>query len=263
MLSRFGLLDKVRSTSMYRELAFRFNSQIRKALKAEMFFYSQFVTRGDFCFDIGASVGGKATVFQKIGARILAAEPDPSAFAELTKKFGGKKNVVLMNKGLGSTLGELILNRADMSTLSTFDDADVKTTLSDSRFSGVEFNHKVSVEITTLDRLISDYGMPNYCKISTVGYEMEVLKGLSKPIKIISFTCNVPQHIYKTIECVTLIDKLGDYRYNYFLSTLLNGFVSNKWLTGAEMKNKLSEMQNIPEHSRYIELFAVQNQKQI
>jgi hypothetical protein len=43
------------------------------------------------------------------------------------------------------------------------------------------------VQVTTLNQLIKDYGNPSFCKIDVEGYEYKVLKGLSEPIKTISF----------------------------------------------------------------------------
>lgn len=259
VLDKLGLLAVLRHTQLYRDLAFKTNSNLRTQILAEINFYSIFLKSDELCFDIGASLGGKTNIFYKIGGRVVAVEPDPEAFDILTKRFGKNNKVVLLNKGVGAVPGELLLNRSDNSTLSTFDQNDVEATLNDVRFSTTKFYDKKAVKIETLDNLILQFGQPDYCKISTVGYEIEVLKGLSKPLKTISITCNVPQHIEKTIECVNLIDKLGSYRYNYFLSTLLNDFAEPNWITGTEMKNRLVIMKNTPDHSRYIEVFAVQN----
>jgi FkbM family methyltransferase len=257
-LNKLGLLDTVRHKQSYRDLAAKFNKKLRELTRAEINFYSVFINPGDLCFDIGANIGGKTNIFYKIGANILAVEPDPEAFFTLSKRFGKNNKVVLINKGIGAASGELLLNRSTSSTLSTFDAHDAETTLIDKRFSETRFYEKQSVKVCTLDSIISEYGKPDYCKIATVGYELEVIKGLSESLKAISFTCNVPQHIEKTIECVNLIDKLGVYKYNYFLSTLLNGFVEQTWISGVAMKSKLAEMKHIAGHSKYIEVFAVQ-----
>ena len=41
-------------------------------------FYSTFVSTGDLCFDIGANYGNRTKVFLRLGARVVAVEPQPS-----------------------------------------------------------------------------------------------------------------------------------------------------------------------------------------
>lgn len=258
ILKNIGVLDHFRGTLAYNNLAVLLNTELRNQTAFNMKFYSAFIKAGELCFDIGASLGGKTFIFKRIGANIVAMEPDQHAFAALVKKFGKSSKVILLNIGVGARPGELILNRSSNSTLSTFDAADVESTLKDIRFSNVSFFEKRSVKVETLSDLIDRFGVPEYCKISTVGFEVEVLRGLNRPIRKISITCNIPQHIEKTIECIDLIDRLGVYEYNYFLSTLLNGFVEHKWISGFEMKKRLEAMKNNDMHCRYIEIFAVQ-----
>lgn len=263
ILKNTGLLDRFRGTLAYNNLAVLLNKNLRVQAAFDKKFYSAFIKVGDLCFDIGASLGGKTFIFKKIGANIVAAEPDQEAFSALVKKFGKSSKVILLNIGVGAKSGELFLNRSSNSTLSTFDDTDMESTLNDARFSNTRFYEKRSVKVETLDDLIAQFGIPEYCKISTVGFEVEVLKGLNKPISKISVTCNIPQHIEKTIECIDLIDKLGVYEYNYFLSTLLNGFVEDKWISGFEMKKRLEALKNKETPSRYLEVFAVQQTKAV
>ena len=40
--------------------------------------YGRFVQPGDFVFDIGAHVGDRVASFQRLGARVVAAEPQPA-----------------------------------------------------------------------------------------------------------------------------------------------------------------------------------------
>ena len=45
----------------------------------------------------------------------------------------------------------------------------------------------IRVPVTTLDQLILRYGRPYYCKVDVEGYEVEVFRGLTQPIPMISF----------------------------------------------------------------------------
>ena len=38
-------------------------------------FYSQFITKDDLCFDIGANIGSRTEVFLRLGAKVVSVEP--------------------------------------------------------------------------------------------------------------------------------------------------------------------------------------------
>ena len=49
------------------------------------------------------------------------------------------------------------------------------------------FDEKIKIKTINLDQLISDYGVPELIKIDVEGHEYEVLKGLTKKVKKITF----------------------------------------------------------------------------
>src|SRR4030095_1106868 len=51
-------------------------------------FYRQFLHPGDLAFDIGAHVGNRIRVFRRIGARVVAVEPQPDFVAVLQRLYG-------------------------------------------------------------------------------------------------------------------------------------------------------------------------------
>jgi hypothetical protein len=85
--------------------------------------------------------------------------------------------------------------------------------------------------------MINLYGLPKYCKIDVEGYEVEILKGLSNKIKYISIEF-VPELKQKTLECIDLINKLGDYEYNYIDGESEN-FVFDEWVDSETIVNYL------------------------
>ena len=80
-------------------------------------------------------------------------------------------------------------------------------------FKDVAWQAPIQVPVTTLDRLIDSYGCPVFCKIDVEGFEAEVLKGLSQPIKALSIEF-LPAAIEVALEAVDLLEALGRYRYN-------------------------------------------------
>jgi 16S rRNA A1518/A1519 N6-dimethyltransferase RsmA/KsgA/DIM1 with predicted DNA glycosylase/AP lyase activity len=63
-------------------LIYDFNPFKRQRLEQ---FYRRFITKGDLCFDLGAHTGNHTRVWLRMGARVIALEPQP-LFANLMKR---------------------------------------------------------------------------------------------------------------------------------------------------------------------------------
>jgi 16S rRNA A1518/A1519 N6-dimethyltransferase RsmA/KsgA/DIM1 with predicted DNA glycosylase/AP lyase activity len=56
-------------------------------LAKELDFYSRLIKRDDLCFDIGANIGDKTNVFVRLGAVVVAVEPQESCWQVLKRRF--------------------------------------------------------------------------------------------------------------------------------------------------------------------------------
>lgn len=174
----------------------------RQAILKRRLFYEQFVNGGDLCFDVGANIGNRVTPLLQLGAKVIAVEPQESCYKVLRARFGTKISIV--TKGLGEKEGVQKFHISDTSTISSFSEEWINS-VKDARFKEHNWNKTIEVEITTLDKLISKFGIPSFIKIDVEGYELEVLKGLSQPIKMISFEYTVPELTNKIIECISQV----------------------------------------------------------
>jgi FkbM family methyltransferase len=82
--------------------------------------YGGFVRRGDLVFDVGAHVGDRVASFRRLGARVVAVEPQP-AMAKVLKLFYGRDadvaiEAVAVGRSIGTT--SMMIN-ADNPTVST------------------------------------------------------------------------------------------------------------------------------------------------
>jgi hypothetical protein len=68
--------------------------------------------------------------------------------------------------------------------------------------------------MTTLDRLIEQYGTPSFIKIDVEGFEYQVVKGLTQPVKTLSLEFT-PEFIESTFKCIDHLQRLGNIRLNY------------------------------------------------
>lgn len=210
MSVRAGLeqrLGLVRSVLMYHGIPFR-----RRRLTR---FYAQFIRPGDLCFDIGAHVGSRLRAWLPLGARIVAVEPQPNCMALLRRWFGGDGRVVLIDQAVGACPGTAdLLVSPRTPTVTTLSRDWIAAVGRDRAFAGVRWGERLPVTVTTLDELIDRHGLPAFCKIDVEGYELEVLKGLSRPIPALSFEY-LSICLDRARDCVMRVTGLGHYEFNW------------------------------------------------
>lgn len=183
-------------------------------------FYSQFVNKGDLCFDIGANIGNRIGVFLKLGATVVAVDPQNSCMRKLLKKYGNNNKVFLVHKALGSREGKGNLILSNSHTVSSMSKEWIDCVRDSDMFftstSAFQWHENVTVPITTLDKLIRKYGSPAVCKIDVEGFEYQVIKGLSQPAEMISFEFTpTPKLINRSIESIKHLSAIGNVQFNY------------------------------------------------
>ena len=188
-------------------------------------FYSRFIHKGDLCFDVGAHTGNRTEIFLRLGAKVIAVEPQEDCINQLRKKFNKEPRLTLVNKGLSDKKGDLTLYICeDATTISTFSD---KWKIG--RFSNYKWKKTNLVPVTTLDNLIKEFGLPVFCKIDVEGFEFQVLKGLSQPIPYISF--EFTREFFNNAEsCINYLLSLGYVEFNFSLGESMEMFFQT-WVT--------------------------------
>jgi FkbM family methyltransferase len=177
-------------------------------------FYSQFVKKGDVCFDVGANMGRRTKVLLKLGASVVAIEPLPYCMKALKKKFEHNDNVVLVHKALGGSTGQAEMKISESHSVSSISQDWIENVKATGRHPGCTWNQTATVPVTTLDDLIAECGRPAFIKIDVEGYEYEVLKGLSQPVRVISLEFT-PEFIDPAVNSVQHLSEIGPVRLNY------------------------------------------------
>lgn len=175
--------------------------------------YKQFISQGDLCFDVGANAGDKTEVFLGLGARVVMVEPQKKCADILRNKFGQHPNCILVEKALGAGEGEGVMYVNDADVLSTLSTEWIERMQESGRFQGYLWRNQISVPLTSLDRLIEQYGVPAFCKIDVEGYEWHVLQGLSRPLPALSIEF-AEETIHNSVRCIQRLQELGDYEFN-------------------------------------------------
>ncbi|MFT5645387.1 MAG: FkbM family methyltransferase [Aureispira sp.] len=176
-------------------------------------FYQQFINKGDLCFDVGANMGSRTDTFSKLGAKVIAIEPTQNCCQVLRNKFGTNSNVSLLQMALGAQVGKGTLHLANYHEVSTLSTLFIEQ-YSHQEKHNILWDKTVQVPISTLDQLIKEYGLPQFCKIDVEGYETEVLKGLSQPLPYLSFEYN-NRLKEKALECLEILSKFPNLSYNF------------------------------------------------
>ena len=82
--------------------------------------------------------------------------------------------------------------------------------------------------MTTLDRMIERYGVPQFCKIDVEGFELDVLRGLSQPLSCISFEYHLTE-AERLTSCLDHLSGLSRIRIN-FICIDGSEFVLPEWI---------------------------------
>jgi FkbM family methyltransferase len=179
--------DRLRTArGVARSLCIYYGNRERRGAMERL--YRRFVKPGDLAFDVGAHIGDRVAAFRRIGARVVAIEPQPALRTTLKLLRGWDRDVVIEAVALGRVEGtvELKLN-LDNPTVSTASRDFIHAAAGAPGWEGQAWTTTIAVPLTTLDALIARHGRPSFIKIDVEGFEAEVLAGLSRPVSALSF----------------------------------------------------------------------------
>jgi len=196
--------------------------------------YSQFVRSGDLVFDIGAHAGNHVRAFSALGCRVVALEPQPDFARLLRALFERRANVRIVEAGVGGMSGRGTLSISERTpTVTSLSTGWRDQRAGDPDFARVQWNRSADIEVTTLDALISEHGVPAFIKIDVEGSEPVVLAGLTTAAPALAFEF-LPRALEQADACVARLRSLGDYVFNWSSGESYS-LVSGSWLSDREL----------------------------
>lgn len=207
------MLDTLRTArGVMRSLGVYYGRNSRRIEKDRL--YAQFVKSGDLVFDIGAHVGDRVASFRRLGARVVAIEPQPALAFTLRALYGCDRNVTIESKAVGRNPGMLtMMVNVDNPTVSTASSAFIDAAGGAQGWEGQVWKKAIVVPVTTLDALIEAHGIPAFVKIDVEGFEAEALAGMTEPVEALSFEFTTIQRDV-ALTCIARCQALGFRRYN-------------------------------------------------
>jgi FkbM family methyltransferase len=151
-------------------------------------FYKKHLPENPNIFDVGANKGQSADFFFTIRpkAKITSFEPNPGLFAFLTKKYQGKLNLTLVNKGISNAkqLLPFYINQLDLTSSFEPLNPTSKYLAKKANILGIKpseiIRETIEIETISLRDYIKSQGITHIdlLKIDTEGHELKCLTGL-------------------------------------------------------------------------------------
>ena len=234
------MIDGLRAVrGVVRSLCVYYGHRARAAAMDRL--YSCFVQRGDIVFDVGAHVGDRVAAFRRLGARVIAIEPQPALVTVLKFLYGRASDVTVEATAIGRNSGtiELMIN-SDNPTVSTVSRNFINAARNAPGWEAQSWTRTLRVPVTTLDALIARHGTPAFIKIDVEGFEAEALAGLTRSVKALSFEFTTIQRDI-ALACVERCVALGYARFNAALGES-QMFVHADWIGGGAISRWLTEL---------------------
>jgi len=205
--------------------------------------YRSLIGRNDTVFDVGANIGNRSAVFQSLCKKVIAVEPQIILAEQLKCRFKDS-NVTVVNEAVGAQPGtgkmfipsDGSLGRHGVGTLSR----EFQQAMGPKVFNlDKGWDTEQPVRITTLDNLITWYGLPGFIKLDIEGYEFQAVLGLSQKVNALSFEF----HPQLNLEAENIIAHLMNLGFNEFNCCLAETFEWEipHWVSGISMMNHLKK----------------------
>jgi FkbM family methyltransferase len=243
-LGQVGLYQRLKSSFVYDFYWAFANQQVLKDRTTEVEFYKRTLKgfrKGNLIFDIGANQGYKTDIFLRLGASVVAVDPDEESQESLRQRFLKyrltPKRVDIEGKAVSDAISiKTMWIDAPGSAKNTLNPKWVETLRTDPKRFGqrLEFAGVKQVETVTLEKLMATHGIPFFIKIDVEGHEPSVLRGLNRPVPYLSVEVNLPEFKLEGLQCIKILHEIAaDGQFNYAVDCE-RGLMLESWMRPRE-----------------------------
>jgi FkbM family methyltransferase len=248
-----ALLDDPAMATLHRSLAYYHGDPSHTAALESFYATTLGLGPGDVVFDVGAHVGDRVAGFRRLGATVVAVEPQPLCARALREIFAGDDGVTVVEAACGAVEGSVELHvNTDNPTVSTLSGEFVSAAGGARGWEGQSWDATVTVRQVTLDTLARAHGVPAFVKIDVEGYEESVLAGLTTEVGALSFEfTTIAREVSR--RCLERTAALGFDGYDVSLGDSF-ALTFGHWITAAEMSAHLDAL---PHEANAGDVYAV------
>jgi FkbM family methyltransferase len=249
LLTRMGIYHRLKASSLYNVYWMIANPTLLANERREVEFYRRTLVgfrKGDLIFDIGANIGHKSQQFLRLGARVIAVDPDVKNQRILKKTFHSlrlfKKPITIVGSAVSNKTGsETMWVDQPGSAKNTLNTKWVETLRHDPKRFGenLTFRAQNTVTTVTMEDLITKHGRPFFVKIDVEGYESVVLSGMRTPVPVLSFEVNLPEFQPEALECIRHLEKIAPGGTYNIAADCIRGMSYNSWLKAGEVNDAI------------------------
>lgn len=204
LLERSGLLLHVKKCY--------YAAESRLHLRRARGLFGHVCPRGSLVFDVGANLGQKTLIFVSLGARVISIEPERGCYEYVRRRFQGNDRVTALNVAVSDAPGRVSLFVSPQTPeISTLDRGWLTSGPDREKVGRIE---EQPVDVMTLGQLVERFGAPDYVKVDVEGFETRVLRGLTMPVRHLSFEFHADD-LQSLVERCRIVAELGRYTFNY------------------------------------------------
>jgi FkbM family methyltransferase len=218
VLRRLGLYHRTKMSRLYDLYWLVADRRIIDDREAEVRFYRRHLVGlppNGLIFDVGANLGYKTGIFLRLGARVVAIDPDEhnqNALHQGFVRWRRRPRVTVVGQAVSDADATATLwVTAPGAGVNTLSRKWVDVLGADTQRFGafVVYRDGRNVTTTTLARLMETYGEPFFIKIDVEGHEPSVIRGLRQRVPYLQFEVNLPEFRREGAECVELLAGLA------------------------------------------------------
>lgn len=203
-----------------------------------MDFYSMLIKKGDLVFDVGANYGTRTRIFRKLGATTVAFEPQAICFDYLKSYFWADSHVRIEKVALAASEGSARMRISKGSLLSTLSEVYIQRNVASGRFSPNAWEGEEVVRVSTMDFFMEKYGCPKFIKIDVEGFEAEVVRGLTRPVELLSLEFSTETR-ETLLDALKYLSVMGSYLFQFSPEESFH-LAHDGWIRLAELEKQLT-----------------------